>query len=193
MKLTIQEMTRVALFSALIAISSLILKFGGELLVPFSILPLVVMLAGAILGARLGAFSVTVYVLIGLMGAPVFSKPPFGGVTYIFQPTFGFILGFIGAAYVTGWIVEKISSKHIIKYMGAMTVGILVMYMIGVPYLYGIMNFYLGKSFSMWKVIEVGVLPFIGLDLIKAVIAGAVAKGVVNRVEGMGKPSKKLI
>ncbi|MDD4047999.1 MAG: biotin transporter BioY, partial [Clostridia bacterium] len=105
MKLTIQEMTRVALFSALIAISSLILKFGGELLVPFSILPLVVMLAGAILGARLGAFSVTVYVLIGLMGAPVFSKPPFGGVTYIFQPTFGFILGFIGAAYVTGWIV----------------------------------------------------------------------------------------
>ncbi|MDD2402846.1 MAG: biotin transporter BioY [Clostridia bacterium] len=183
MKLTIQEMTRVALFSALIAISSLILKFGGELLVPFSILPLVVMLAGAILGARLGAFSVTVYVLIGLMGAPVFSKPPFGGVTYIFQPTFGFILGFIGAAYVTGWIVEKIPSKHIIKYMGAMTVGILVMYMMGVPYLYGIMNFYLGKSFSMWKVIEIGVLPFIGLDLIKAVIAGAVAKGVVNRVE----------
>ncbi|MDD4048884.1 MAG: hypothetical protein PHI90_08725 [Clostridia bacterium] len=48
---------------------------------------------------------------------------------------------------------------------------------------YGIMNFYLGKSFSMWKVIEIGVLPFIGLDLIKAVIAGAVAKGVVNRVE----------
>jgi len=52
MKLTVRDMTRVALFSSLICMASLILKFGGEVVVPFSVLPFMVMLAGAILGPR---------------------------------------------------------------------------------------------------------------------------------------------
>lgn len=182
MKLSIREMTRVALFSSFICIASLILKFGGEVVVPFSILPLVIMLAGAVLGARLGALSVAVYVLIGLLGVPVFAKPPFGGFTYIMQPTFGFLPGFILAAYVIGKILEKRPENSLFRYILAMVVGMAVMYMVGIPYLYGIIKFYLGKPFTLWRAVQIGMMPFVGLDLVKALLAGILAKGVHSRL-----------
>lgn len=187
MSLSIKEMTRIALFSSLICIASLILKFGGEIVVPFSILPFMVMLAGAILGPRSGALSVAVYVLIGLIGAPVFAKPPYAGFTYVFQPTFGFLLGFIVAAYVIGKLLRK-PSLHLVHYLLAMTIGIFVMYLVGIPYLYGIIKFYLGKPLTMWNAIKVGMLPFIGLDLIKGALAALVAKGVMTRLAKQETP-----
>lgn len=182
MKLTIREMTRVALFSSLICIASLILKFGGEIVVPFSILPLMTMMAGAILGARLGAFSTAVYVLIGLLGVPVFAKPPFGGFTYVLQPTFGFLLGFILSAYVIGRLLEKNPENSLLRYTLAMVAGIVVMYAVGIPYLYGIIKFYLGKPFTMWRAVQIGMLPFVGLDLVKGLLAAVVAKSVHSRL-----------
>lgn len=183
MKITAQEMTRTALFTALICIASFILKVGGEIVVPFSILPFMVLLTGGILGPRLGALSVTLYVLIGLIGVPVFAQSPFGGFAYILHPTFGFVLGFILAAYLVGLIVQKVPSSRIWKFLGAMLVGIVAIYLIGIPYLYGIIKFYLGKPFTMWKAVEVGLLPFIGLDLIKGLLAGVIAQHVVKRME----------
>lgn len=182
MKLTIKDMTRISLFASLICIASLILKIGGEAVVPFSILPFMVMLTGAILGPRLGAISVTVYVLIGLAGVPVLAKPPFGGATYVLQPTFGFLLGFIAMAFIIGKILENPGEKHISKLILAMVLGIAVMYLVGIPYLFAIIKFYLGKPFTLWKAVEVGMLPFIGLDLIKGVFAAFVAKGVLGRL-----------
>jgi biotin transport system substrate-specific component len=177
-------MTRVALFASLICISSLILKFGGDVLVPFSILPLMVMLAGGILGPRLGALSVTIYVLVGLLGAPVFAKPPYGGLTYILQPSFGFLPGFILAAYVIGKFLEKTAAQTVAAYMAAMLLGIAVIYLVGIPYLYAVVKVYLGKPFSLWKAIEVGMLPFLGLDVLKGLLASMVAKGVRSRLAG---------
>lgn len=188
MKLSIREMTQVALFSSLICVASLILKFGGDVVVPFSILPLMTMLAGAILGPRLGALSVLVYVLIGLMGVPVFAKPPYGGLTYIFQPTFGFLIGFVLAAYVIGLLLEGAAHGSMIRYLGAMVVGIAVMYVVGIPYLYGIIKFYLGKPFTLWKAVQVGLLPFVGLDLVKGLLAGVVARGIRTRLANQGEP-----
>ncbi len=186
MKLTPKEITRVALFSSLISLSSLILKFGGDILVPFSILPLMVMLAGAVLGSRMGALSVAVYVLIGLAGAPVFAKPPFGGIVYVLQPTFGFLFGFIPMAYVIGKLLEVNNSRHFLRFVGAMAVGTLVMYLVGIPYLYGIVKIYFGKPFSLWNALQIGMLPFIGLDMLKAVIAGFVAKTILDRLDQQG-------
>lgn len=182
MKIPVRDMTRVALFTSLICIASLILKFGGDIVVPFSILPLMVMLAGAVLGARLGAFSVTLFVLIGLLGIPVFSKTPFGGLTYVLQPTFGFLLGFIPAAYVTGKLLEGGRGNSLMGYLLAMVAGIAVYYIVGIPYLYGIIRFFLGKPFTLWKAVEIGLLPFIGLDLVKGIIAAVVAKAVQGRL-----------
>lgn len=182
MKISTRDMTRVALFSSLICVASLILKIGGEAVVPFSVLPFMVMLAGGILGPRLGALSVAVYVLIGLLGLPVLAKPPYGGLTYILQPSFGFLPGFILAAFVIGWFLQKSRSEHVIKYIAAMLLGIVIIYIVGIPYLYVIIKFYLGKPFSLWKAIQIGMLPFVGLDILKGVLAALIAKGVQHRL-----------
>ncbi|MDX9871837.1 MAG: biotin transporter BioY [Clostridia bacterium] len=182
MKLSTRDMTRVALFTSLICVASLILKFGGEAVVPFSILPLMCLLAGGVLGARLGALSVTVYVLIGLLGVPVLSKAPYGGFTYILQPTFGFLPGFILAAFLVGFVLEKIESEHLLKYLTAMLLGIIAIYLLGIPYLYAIIKFYLGKPFSLWSAVQVGMLPFITLDLLKGILAAFVAKTLYPRL-----------
>lgn len=171
MKLSVREMTRVALFTALICAASLVLKFGGSVVVPFSPLPFMVMLTGAILGGRLGAISVLLYVLIGLLGVPVFAKPPFGGLTYILQPTFGFLPGFILAAYLIGNMLERIETRKYSYLLFVMTLGSLTIYLVGIPYLYGMIKLYLGKPFTFWEAVQIGMLPFIGLDLIKAVLA----------------------
>jgi len=182
MKISTRDMTRVALFSSLICVASLILKIGGEAVVPFSILPFMVMLAGGILGPRMGALSVAVYVLIGLLGLPVFAKPPYGGLTYILQPTFGFLPGFILAAFAIGWLLQRTKSEHAIKYITAMLLGIVLYYIVGIPYLYAIVKFYLGKPFSLWKAIQIGMLPFVGLDILKGVLAALIARGVQHRL-----------
>lgn len=182
MKLTVHDMTRVALFTSLICIASLILKFGGDIVVPFSILPVMVMLAGAILGGRLGALCVTLYVLIGLLGIPVFAKTPYGGLAYVLQPTFGFLLGFVLAAYVIGKFLEYTKGNGIMRYLIAMVLGITVMYLVGIPYLFGIIKLFLGKPFTLWKAVEVGLLPFIGLDLVKGLLAAVIARAVHVRI-----------
>lgn len=182
MNLTIKEMTRIALFASLISIASLILKIGGDVVVPFSILPFMVMLAGAVLGPRLGAISVAVYVLIGLAGVPVLAKPPFGGFTYVIQPTFGFLLGFVAMAYVIGKVLENDKERHLAKMILAMVLGIAVMYLVGIPYLFMIIRFYLGKPLTIWNAVQAGMLPFIGLDLIKGVIAAFIARVVLGRL-----------
>lgn len=182
MKISSREITRAALFSALLCITALLFKFGGEAAVPFSIVPLMVLLTGAILGARLGVLSVTVYVLLGLVGLPVFGQPPYGGITYIFQPSFGFLPGFILASYAVGKLVAGKQQPSFGRISFAMLVGIVVYYIIGVTYLYGIIRFYLGKPFTFWQAVEIGMLPFLILDLVKGLLAAMVARGVFRRM-----------
>ena len=61
------------------------------------------------LGSRLGALSQLVYVVLGLIGIPVFTAG--GGISYIFKPTFGYLLGYIIGAYVIGKIAESVKSQ----------------------------------------------------------------------------------
>lgn len=182
LKMTSWEITRAALFSALLCITALLFKFGGEAAVPFSIVPLMALLSGAILKARLGLISVTVYVLLGLVGLPVFGQPPYGGVTYIFQPSFGFLPGFILASYAVGKLVAGKPQPSFRRLSFAMLGGIVVYYIIGIPYLYGIIRFYLGKPFTFWQAIEIGLLPFLVLDLVKGLLAAMVAREVLRRM-----------
>ena len=140
-----------------------------------------VLLTGGILGSRLGALSVTLYVLIGLLGVPVFAQSPWGLI--YFSSYFRFLLGFILAAYLVGLVVEKIPFVGLGKFLVAMLVGIVAIYIIGIPYLYGIIKFYLGKPITMWGAIEIGLLPFIVLDLIKGLLAGVIAHSVIKRLK----------
>jgi len=98
-----RDLILVALFAALTAVGAFI-KIPIPY-VPFTLQYFFCALAGIILGSKLGALSQIIYVAVGLVGAPVFTDG--GGITYIFKPTFGYLIGFIVAAYVIGKIREK--------------------------------------------------------------------------------------
>ena len=183
MRLSPRDMVLAALFAALAAVAAIMVRYGSPALVPFSLLPFVALLAGGMLGPRLGALSMLIYVLMGLAGVPVFAKPPFGGPAYVLQPTFGFLLGFICAAWVTGALAPPQKSPGPARYFLAMLAGLAVIYLIGLPYMYLIVNFYLGKAMPPMQVIKVGFLPFIGFDLLKAAAAAALAAVVQRRLQ----------
>ncbi|HOV80921.1 MAG TPA: biotin transporter BioY [Bacillota bacterium] len=179
-----RDITSAALFAALAVVAAMLVRFASAI-VPFSLLPFVAMLAGGLLGARLGALSMIVYILLGLAGVPVFAKPPFAGPAYILQPTFGFLLGFVAQAYITGILLKNREQSGFIRYFFSMLAGVAVLYLIGLPYLYVILNFYLGQNVSVAQVIAIGFTPVIALDLVKAAVASVLAKAVYRRLHAV--------
>ena len=102
-KLNTKSLILCSLFAALIAVGAFI-KIPIPV-VPFTLQVLFTTLAGLLLGPRLGAISVGIYILIGLVGLPVFTQG--GGPSYIFQPTFGYLIGFLIGTYITGYIAHR--------------------------------------------------------------------------------------
>lgn len=122
-----------SLFVALMAVGANVSSFltiGG---VPITLQLMFAILAGALLGSRLGAISMMVYMFVGLAGAPVFAQFK-GGFASIVSPTFGFIVSFIFVAFVVGKIFE--SGKGMIAYGMAGISSILVNYLIGTNLMY---------------------------------------------------------
>ena len=131
------------LFTALIAVGAFI-----RITIPtepypftFSLQWLFVLLAGFLLGAKMGAMSVAAYVIIGLAGVPVFVHG--GGPQYIFRAGFGFLLGFIPAAFVIGLLARDLgggtrqkAGGEFVKLMIAALAGLMVYYFIGIAYYY---------------------------------------------------------
>ncbi|MHB9094123.1 MAG: biotin transporter BioY [Eubacteriales bacterium] len=183
MKLTVKEMVLVSMFAALACLGALLLRVGGTGIVPYSILPFVVLLAGAMLGSRLGALSLTVYVALGLVGVPVFASAPYGGIAYLVSPTAGFLFGYIGAAYATGRIVEILGKNTVRTYLLASCAGLVVLYLIGLPYLYVVLNYFVGKAVNVMGILKIGLLPFIGFDLVKALIVSLVTVPVMKQAK----------
>lgn len=178
-KLTTKELILVSLFAALTAIGAFI-KIPTPFGVPFTLQPLFVMFAASLLGAKLGFMSQLVYILTGLVGFPIFTKG--GGIHYIFQPTFGYLIGFAVGAYIIGKIIEG-RPKKISTFLGANFTGLFIFYIIGATYLYLIMNFYLGKSFSINKAVIGGFLVFLPWDAIKAAITSLIAPKIITRIK----------
>lgn len=140
--------------------------------VPFTLQFLMVTLCGQLLGHRYGGLVVIVYILMGIIGFPVFTSG--GGIAYIFQPTFGYILGFLLAAVTIGYIVEKFHFRYI--RIVANLIGILCMYLCGVTYLYFLYKYYIGNDLGLIYILEIGVLVQLPGDLILAFVGAHVAK-----------------
>ncbi len=132
-------------------------------------------LAGVLLGAKLGALSQLVYVVLGLIGLPIFTQG--GGFTYIFNPTFGFLIGLIAAAYVIGKLSEKQTSLWRIAL--ACLAGLFVLYLIGLPYMHIILTVYLGKVMTVMDSIRVGMLMFLPGDFAKIAVICLVSKKLI--------------
>lgn len=161
----------VSLFASLTAVGAFIkipLPF-----VPFSLQILFVFLAGSLLGSRRGVQSILVYVLSGLAGLPVFTQG--GGIGYVLQPTFGYLIGFILAAFVVGRMTERSKNPKVLTFVTANLVGVAIVYIAGVSYLYLALNTWMGIETSWSHVVMVGFVYGIGGDLILSVVAGGMA------------------
>ena len=175
-KIETRDMIMIALFATLTTIGAYInIPLG---LVPFTFQTLFVMLSGLILGSKKGAMSMGVYVLMGLVGMPVFANG-LAGISIVFKPTFGYLIGFIFASYVIGLLHEKIDNIFI--YFIAPFAGIIVIYLVGVPYLYYIFNtiIYPDVPIDFLTALKYGFFPFIAFDLIKAALAGFIGMSVI--------------
>ena len=175
MKLNTREITFTALFAALIVVGAFI-KIDIPLplyTMHFTLQWLFVLLAGFLLGAKLGAISVIVYILIGLSGVPVFAAG--GGLGYVLRPGFGFLLGFILAAYLIGYISEKLKTTKILSLLIPATVGLFAYYFVGAVYFYLIKNLYVGEAVSFAVVVVQYCLITVIPDFILCVMAASLA------------------
>ncbi len=173
-----RKLAMTAVMAALMCLAGMLVHWVSPALVPFSILPVLVLISGIILGAEYAAMAMVVYLVLGLFGLPVFSSAPFSGFGYILKPTFGFLLGYVVAAYVVGKVYREGSLWRAIAGVFA---GLVTLYVVGLSYLYIILSWVLHRPTSVAGVIMIGLVPFILGDLIKAGIAVWVGQEVVRR------------
>lgn len=143
-------------------------------------------LAGVLLGPRWGAVSQAVYVALGLTGLPVFTMG--GGPGYLLQPSFGFLLGLIPAA----WTVGRLSGGKLtpLRLLPAALAGLGALYLVGLPYLYLILNVYLEKGLSALAVVESGMLIYLPGDCLKIAALTVVAPPLRRALAGTTEPSR---
>lgn len=186
MKISIKEMSLVGLFTALTAVGAFISLPLGP--VPITLQTLFVLLGGLILGPKLASLSQVLYLLIGLAGIPVFSGFT-GGLQTILKPSFGFIISFIIASFVVGKVSSLIeahdSKTTITRCLIASSLGTIITYLIGLPYMYFIMNYVMNMGLSFYEVLKIGCLLFIPGDILKIIVSAIVGTKLLPIVKGL--------
>jgi biotin transport system substrate-specific component len=172
---------------ALVVLGALVIYLTAKVAIPLSFTPVPitgqtfgVLLVGGALGFRRGVASIGLYVLIGVIGLPFFAEGK-GGFAVILGATGGYIVGFILGGALVGRLAELGWDRRIIGALGAMLIGNLVIYAIGVPWLMAVAGLDLSTGLAK------GLTPFLIGDAIKLVLAAAafpVAWWVVGRRPG---------
>jgi len=166
-KINIRQMTLISLFAALTAVGAFISIPLYP--VPLSLQTLFTLLAGMTLGSVMAASSQIIYILLGVIGLPVFSGFK-AGIGILFGPTGGFLLGFIISAYVIGRIIEATKEKKFLHYLIAGLTGTIIIYIIGVTQLS------LVTGIGIKKALLIGALPFLPGDILKIIAASFIAR-----------------
>lgn len=166
-----RDLVLTGLFAALTAVGAkLMLPLGP---VPFTLQPLVVYLCGAVLRPRLALMSQLVYLGVGLLGLPVFAYG--GGLGYVLNPTFGFLVGFALGAWVISLVVSGRRDPGLGRLLAGLTLGMGVVYACGVTGLYLNLAVFQGKA-ETFRVVILGFGWFVVFDLVKVVLAALVAR-----------------
>lgn len=144
--------------------------------VPISGQTFAVLLVGASLGPLLGGSSLLLYFCVGLIGAPVYSGGD-GGWEIVHGATGGYLVGFIAAAVLTGWLAQRRWDRHFNSAVAAMLSGSVVIYSFGLPWL--------AKEIGtgLEGTLEAGLYPFVIGDLIKLYLAGMLLPGAWKLVK----------
>ncbi len=162
-----RNMILCALFVALIIV-------GTFLKIPIPALPITLQvmfttMAGLMLGGKWGCIAVSIYTLMGLLGLPVFAGG--GGFSYVLRPSFGYIIGFIIGAFVTGNIAHKVSNPSYKRLFAATFVGLAIIYFCGMIYFYLISTLYLNNPIGIGALLMSCFLLVIPGDLVTCTIA----------------------
>ena len=165
----------ISLFAALASIGAFI-RIPVPV-VPFTLQFLFTMLAGLLLGGRLGAVSVLVYILIGLLGAPVFAGG--GGPAYVLQPTFGYLLGFSAGALATGVIANRDTHPTMRRLLAANFTGLGIVYAFSMLYYWLISTFYTGRGIGLWPLFLYCFILAVPGDAVLCVVAAVIAKRLI--------------
>lgn len=175
--LSTKDMVMCALCAALIVVCSWI---SIPAAVPFTLQTFGVCVATGLLGTKRGSISVIVYIILGLVGLPVFSGFK-GGPAALFGMTGGYIIGFIFTALIVGLITSKFG-KSIPVLALSMVLGIAICYVFGTAWF---MIVYASKveAISLAKALSMCVIPFIIPDIIKIVLATVIVKRLSKVVD----------
>ena len=164
-----QRLISIALFTILMAISAKISLETANPAVPFTMQVLVVLLSGMVLGARDGALSQIAYLALIISGQPVDARSL--GAAALFGPTGGYLIGFIPAAFITGYMIEQAGKRFWQRWLAGI-VGI------GVIYFFGVSHLALYTGMDIPKAWNAGAAPFLAFDLVKAVIAAGLTESM---------------
>jgi biotin transport system substrate-specific component len=170
------RMTALALaFACLTGLGALIRIYTPLSPVPFTAQVFFVLMSGAVLGSRWGGMSQALYVGIGLMGMPWFAGGA-GGVEVLYGPTAGYLFGFIAASSFIGWMTERHPRSRQFRYnLPTMLLGVGLIYAFGVPVLA------LGAGMGLAEAVLAGGGIFLAFDIVKAAMASAASKAVLDK------------
>jgi len=160
---------RLVLFTVLAVGGTVALTVSAKIQVPFYPIPMtlqsmVVLLIGAAFGARLAGATLALYLAEGLSGLPVLAGLG-AGPSYMVGPTGGYLAGFLVAAGLVGWLVERGWDRSLPRLLGAMTLGHMLIFALGFSWL--------AVSIGSEKAWLFGVMPFVWSTLVKTVLASA--------------------
>lgn len=158
--------------AVLAVLGSLLLWASAKVQVPMWPVPMtmqsfVVLVIGMAYGARLGAATVALYLVEGAAGLPVFAGTPERGIglAYMMGPTGGFLVGFLIAAWLMGWLAERGWDRTLLKTVAALAIGTVLLFVPGVVWLAALIG---------WpKAIAAGLTPFLVGSLVKLALAAA--------------------
>jgi biotin transport system substrate-specific component len=155
------------------------LALGAYIKIPTPFLPLTcqtlfVLLVGTWLGAAGGAACVMIYILIGLFGLPVFAEG--GGFAYVLRPTFGYLLGFVAGAFLTGKTTKDLGGKSYSNILLSNLLGLLAVYLFGLSYYFLMNRFYLGVCENFLHFVLHGFLLPLPFDILLCFISAFLGK-----------------
>ena len=128
--------------------------------VPMTLQTLVIYLIAGSMGI-LGFYSTTSYIVIGLLGAPIFAAG--GGLAYIASPTFGFLYGMVISSFLIAFLLNKIFKKDIFGITLSVFIGAIIIFICGV--------LHLSAFIGLDKAIQAGLFPFVYSEALKILIA----------------------
>jgi biotin transport system substrate-specific component len=154
----------------LVLIGSALLALSAKIAIPLhpvpvTMQPLAVLFIGMAYGWRLGGATVLAYLVEGACGLPVFAEF-YSGLAVFLDPTAGYLIGFLPAATVSGYLVEKGWGRSVISSALAGLAGLALLYLCGLTWLFALVGFN--------KAILLGIKPFLLLDMLKVLFVASI-------------------